>query len=171
MQPFEIAPTLNGKELTTRSAGNRPMTQMSDDELKNQFQTNIGQNLISRTDKDGVAVFAVGVGAQYHCTTVVISKNPNYQVKIGDKTYSGTNENPMIFFIEDTGAYGVYAGKDGGAKFENEMKVWVRSARGWYRHEFDYQDKKNPKEDYSIRAKVYQLTIDDKSSPAKPPSQ
>ena len=122
-----IAPTYKGKRLTSRSHGN-----IDSDRLGKQgsdIVTNITSKLVELTEKGCIRVFAVGMGAEYHSTIVVVTKDSVSKLKIGKLEITGTDSAPSFIYIEDGGGARDFKQSE----FERKMQEWIYSARKFYR--------------------------------------
>lgn len=122
-----IFPTYNGKKLTSRSHGD-----IDSDFLGIQgsnIKTNITTKLIELTEKGSIGAFAIGMGAEYHSTIVIVTKDPVSKLKVGSINVTGTDADPSFIYIEDGGGARYFNKFD----FEKNMQVWIYSARKFYR--------------------------------------
>ena len=139
-----VAPTYNGKRLTSRSHSD-----IDSDSLGTQgsdIVSNIGTKLVELTKEDAIGVFAVGMGAEYHSTIVIVSKNSIDKINVNtldilgvgkdddgkdhaNTAVVGTNTDPSFIYVEDGGGARVYTQSE----FEAKMQLWIYSARKFYR--------------------------------------
>jgi hypothetical protein len=151
-----VAPTYNGKRLTSRSHNDMS----SDDLLKDieSINSNITKKLDDATERLGIGIFAVGMGAEYHSTIVIVSKDYTQKINIGGIDYVGTNVDPLYIYIEDTRGVRAFSKE----QFEENMQLWVFSARKFYRGDKSVRGAKNGNKtaDVSIDATIFQLKIE-----------
>jgi RHS repeat-associated protein len=148
-----VQPRADGKRLTSRSHesyynnGAFPKDIVDD---------NIIKDITNHTGPFMAGVFAVGIGAEYHSTIMVVVKDPSITLKSPDgRTFTGSSNNPFYIFIED----------GGGAQFgyADEMKrlivPFITGAKGYYNGRLCPGGKCYPRkdQDVDIGATIYDL--------------
>lgn len=151
-----VAPTYNGKRLTSRSHNDISSADLYLD--LGSINSNITKKLDDATERLGIGIFAVGMGAEYHSTIVIVSKDYTQKINIGGIDYVGTNVNPLYIYIEDIGGARAFSKE----QFEENMQLWIYSARKFYRGEKSVAGAKNGNKnaDVSIDATIFQLKIE-----------
>jgi hypothetical protein len=146
-----IAPKYQDKRLTTKS-----FTITDTDELLYNVEPNIEKKLLEITKSGQVCVFAVGIAAEYHSTLVVVSKDENYKIDIGNENgLIGTGKKPLFLFIED--GEGCLSRQI--KELDIKVNRYLATAYLFYSGQKKLNGKffEHPEKDTSLDAHIYQL--------------
>ncbi|MWB95447.1 hypothetical protein GON26_13840 [Flavobacterium sp. GA093] len=151
-----VAPTYDGKKLSSRSHNDMSSQDLSQD--LQSINSNITNKLDDLTERLGIGIFAVGMGAEYHSTMVIVSKDYTQKINVDGVDYVGTNVNPLFIYVEDGGGARAFTKE----QFEENMQVWIYSARKFYRGDKTVTGAKdgNKKADISLDSTIFQLKIE-----------
>jgi hypothetical protein len=146
----KITPTYKGAEI--KYQGISSLDLRAD---KTNLNTHISEKLNQLTPSNGVSVYAIGITRQFHCTMVIVSKDPNFK---DDQGKSGDDNNPMYIFIQDGNLPQTFD-KD---SFESEaMNNWFRYGRSYMRDDRDGDISKVKKSNPELYPEIYQLLIEE----------
>lgn len=122
-----IQPKVDGKVLSSQSHNGSDYNDGI--HFTGQIQNNILETITRESGYQNIGVFAVGLGAQYHSTILVVVKNPKFTIQDGGRTFQGSETNPLYIFVEDS--YGALFGDAN--TINSTMNKFITGARAYYR--------------------------------------
>jgi RHS repeat-associated protein len=153
-----VAPKLNGKRVTSQShSGNY----WKGDDGKPHFkywsvESNVLETISGMTEDNGIGIFAVGLGAEYHSTIIVVVKDPKVIMSGVDGTkFIGSNSDPFYLFVEDN--KGARIGTKSGVS--NLINQYISGAKAYYKGDLCPGGKcyNNKNQNVGIDTNIYQL--------------
>jgi RHS repeat-associated protein len=157
---LNIQPKIDGRRLTSKSHnGNYQTDAQGNKSFKNwNIKNNVLETISDMTEKDGIGIFAVGIGAEYHSTIIVVVKNPNVtMVGVNGAKFTGSNSGPFYLFVEDI--KGVRIGGQGKGDLSHTINEFISGSKAYYQGTLCPGGKcfPHPEKDIDIGTNIYQL--------------